>query len=171
MPPLSPAERTCWELDQKINDRGIAIDAAGVQRAVDVLKIAQRRADDRMNVLTGGAVTRCTQAARLVAWLQSRGIECDSVAKDKHDVIRAAATELWDDEAELAIALRAEAAKNSTAKFRRMLDYMCDDGRLRGMLNWHRASTGRWAAPGRSRTTCRASTPTRNSRGCSRRSS
>jgi DNA polymerase len=144
LPPLSDAERALWELDQRINDRGVLIDTATVEASVAVLAIAQKRADDRMRELTEGAVAKCTEAGKLVRWLAARGVPCDSVAKDEHAGMRAHAEMLGDDVAVAVLTLRGEAAKNSTAKFRRMLDCRCDDGRLRGMLAYHRAATGRW---------------------------
>lgn len=148
LPPLSPRDRESWEHYQEINDRGVGLDLDTIERAIAVLGVAQRRADVRMAELTGGAVRKCTEAKKLVGWLQSRGIECDSVAKGEHEDLRVRAGELWDDEAEAAIALRGESAKNSTAKFKRFLDCVCADGRLRGMLNWHRTSTGRGGGTG-----------------------
>ena len=144
LPPLSAAERRLWELDQKINDRGIAIDVPMIRRCIAVLDVAQEAAHARMKELTGGAVRKCSEAARLVAWLQARGLPCDSVAKGEH-VGLVEFAQLFDDDAAVEAArLRAEAAKNSTAKYKRMLESMCADGRLRGTLNYHRALTGRW---------------------------
>jgi DNA polymerase bacteriophage-type len=148
LPPLSPDERALWELDQKINDRGIACDVTTVQRCVSVLDVAQDRADVKMRDLTAGAVERCSQAQRLVDWLKGRGIPCESIAKGEHDELKLYASCLGDDVARQAIELRAEAGRNSTAKFRRILEFVCADGRLRGMLNYHRALTGRWGGAG-----------------------
>ncbi len=144
LPLLSSAERRLWELDQHINDRGIAIDLPMVERAIAVLAVAQQRANARMAELTGGAVRKCSEAAKIVAWLQTRGMPCESIAKAEHAGLNDWADLLGDATAREVVELRAEAAKNSTAKYRRMQEVVCDDGRARGLFSYHRAGTGRW---------------------------
>ncbi len=51
---------------------------------------------------------------------------------------------LGDETAVQVIRLRAEAGRSSTAKFKTMLNVACADGRSRGLLQYHRANTGRW---------------------------
>ena len=96
LPPLSPAEQKLWVLDQRINDRGVLLDIDTVHRALSVVEIASRQADRKMWVVTDGAVKRITETGKLVAWLNSRGIECESVAKGETDELVAAAT-LYED--------------------------------------------------------------------------
>jgi len=144
LPLLSADERKLWELDQKINDRGVALDVAGIERIVAVLDVAQVRANARMAELTGGAVNKVTEAARLVAWLQERGIPVDSIAKAEKDGVLDWVGALGDDAMTQAVELRFEAGKNSIAKYKRMLEVVCDDGRARGLLRYHMAGTGRW---------------------------
>lgn len=144
LPPLSKSERALWTLDQKINSRGVLIDVATVRRALDVVDVASRQADRKMWVVTDGAVKRITETSKLVAWLNSRGIECESVAKGETDELVAAATLYEDAVAMDALELRRE-AKSSTAKFAAMSNAAADDGRVRGSLQYHGAATGRWA--------------------------
>lgn len=144
LPPLSSDERALWELDQRINDRGIAIDVVGIEKIVAVLDVATERANARMKELTGGAVSKVTEAAKLVMWLQSKGLPVESVAKAEKDGILDWCGAIGTEAMEEAVRLRYEVGKNSTAKFRRMLEAVCDDGRLRGLLRYHSASTGRW---------------------------
>jgi len=144
LPPLSTDERRLWELDQQINDRGIALDLNTIQACVEVLEIAQTRAHARMSELTGGQVRKCSEATRIVQWLTDRGIPTESIAKAEHDGLKTLADLVGDPVAREVIELRAEAAKSSTAKYTRMLQVACEDGRARGLLAYHRAHTGRW---------------------------
>lgn len=146
--PLSAEERELWELDQEINDRGCKVDLDMINRIVVVLQEAQERANLRMHTITSGAVEKVTQPTRLVDWLVGRGIPCDSMAKGNHDELIEIAKLRGDDHAKAAIELRREAGKTSTAKFARMLEYVCKDGRLHGLFGYHRASTGRWGGAG-----------------------
>lgn len=144
LPPLSADERKLWELDQVINDRGVAIDLPSVRRIVGVLEVAQTRADQKMKMLTNGFVGKCTEATRIVDWLKGRGFPCKSIAKGEHAELLGVADVLGDDLARAVIELRAEAGRTGTAKFKRMLECVCASGRIHGSLMYHRASTGRF---------------------------
>lgn len=148
LPPLSAAERELWELDQKINDRGVALDLPSVERCLAVLETATERANARMAALTEGAVAKITEAQRIVSWLKGRGIPADSIAKDEHKDLLSWCDVLGDETAADVIRLRAEAGKSSTGKFDAMLRVVCDDGRARGQFRYHNAHTGRWAGGG-----------------------
>ena len=148
VPKLSTKEREVWILDQKINERGVYVDIPMCQLALDAVTVAKARADKRMSELTQGRVAKCTEVAKLVAWLNARGVTCESVAKgDIVEIILR--TQLLDDpQAREAIELRRSAAKSSTAKFQSIVNSVCRDGRVRGSLRYHGASTGRWAGAG-----------------------
>jgi DNA polymerase len=146
LPPLSESERQVWALDQLINDRGVAVDVHMIERALEAVEEALTRADRQMWRLTDGAVKRCSEAAKIVAWLNSRGVTCTSIAKGEVDELIVTSQVLGDETAEQVIRLRRAAAKSSTAKFKAMLNCVCADGRARGALQYHGAGqTGRWA--------------------------
>jgi DNA polymerase bacteriophage-type len=144
LPPLSANERAIWELDQKINDRGIALDIAGIEKIVAVLDVAQKHVNVRMSEFTNGFVNKVTKAGKFVLWLQDNGIPIDSIAKSKKDMVCDWVDVLGNKDMNDALKLRFEVGKNSIAKYRRMLEVVCDDGRARGLLRYHMAGTGRW---------------------------
>lgn len=145
LPELSQREQRLWQFDQTINDRGVFIDIAAVTRAADVVEIAKKRADLQMKMLTDGAVKKCSETAKIVEWIQSRGITCTTIAKGEQDDLLFVASVHGDDTVQRVIELRREASKTSTAKYAKMLDCVCEDNRMRGLLAYHSASTGRWA--------------------------
>lgn len=145
VPHLSESERELWELDQKINDKGVMIDVPFVSRLIDIVDIAVKNANARMWTLTGGQVKKVTEAAKLRAWLNSRGIECESIGKGEIDNLIATSRTKGDKDAEEAIALRNAASKSSTAKFKRALACIGADWRVRGQFVYHAATPGRWA--------------------------
>lgn len=148
VPLLSPREKLVWQLDQKINDRGVQIDVVSCEAALAAVTVAKDRADKRMSKITQGHVKKCTEVAKMVRWLNDRGIPCESIAKGEVDEI-IVRTEIMDDAvAKEAISLRRAAAKSSTAKYAAILNSVCKDGRVRGSLRYHGASTGRWAGSG-----------------------
>lgn len=145
VPPLSAGNRATWEFDQLINDRGVRFDMPLVRRAASLVEYAKKQNDRVMRDITDRTVPKCSNDAKIIAWLNSRGVECTSLAKGEiEDVVFMAG--LTDDEKALeAIALRKAAWKTSTAKYAAMAKCANVDDRIRGLLNWHGASTGRWA--------------------------
>lgn len=145
LPELSPHERLVWELDQRINDRGVHIDVAFVERCAELTIVAKKRADSIIKVWTDRAVKKATETAKIVSWIQSRGIPCTSIKKGDQDEILEFAALFNDDLVAEVIELRRSAAKTSTAKFAKMLACVGSDHRMRGLLNYHGAGPGRWA--------------------------
>lgn len=143
LPPLTPEEREIWELDQLINNRGVQLDMPNVHRALALIGEEKAELSARVFKLTGGAST-ATQRDALLAWLQTEGAEIASLTKA--DVAKAVADPKLDGTAVKAVLeVRREAAKGSTAKLNAMVKSACSDGRARGLVQYHGASTGRWA--------------------------
>lgn len=145
LPKLTPLQRKTWLLDQTINARGVKIDLPFVEKALAVAEIANKKAAREMHRLTGGAVDRPSQVARILQWLAGRGIPCASLGKGVIDDVLVTTDIFDDDVARKVIELRRASAKSSVAKYRAMLDSACSDGRVRGTLRYHGASTGRWS--------------------------
>lgn len=145
LPQLSPAWRQVWEFDQIINERGVCIDQFAVERSAQLVEYAKKQNDKIMRDITNRAVGKCSKDADIIKWLNGRGIEATSLAKGEvEDVVFLAG--LHDDStAQDAIKLRQAAWKTSTAKYRSMQACVSSDNRIRGLLNFHGASTGRWA--------------------------
>ncbi|MFN0191217.1 MAG: hypothetical protein ACKVP5_04465 [Aestuariivirga sp.] len=139
--PLSDSELRLWFLDAEINSRGVQVDLPAVKKAIEIVRMETLRLNAEIRQVTNNAVATCTAHQQLRDWLAYRGVSTDSVAKG--DVIDLLDGELPDD-CRKALLLRQEAAKTSTAKFESMANGACDDGRLRGMFQYHAASTGRW---------------------------
>ena len=164
---LSPSECDLWELDYKINNRGVLCDLASVDKAIAIIQSEKKRLDGEMLKVTGGVVGSCTEVQLLGKWIKSQGVEMDGLAKA--DVLNALAgikEEVLSSEdsaveftltAEIppmppavrrALELRQEAAKSSTAKLIAMREKASPDGRIRNLHQFHAASTGRWAGRG-----------------------
>lgn len=145
LPPLTERSRRLWELDQVINERGIPIDTHAVERAAQLVEFAKKQNDKIMRDITDRAVPKCSNDKKIIEWLNSRGVQCTSLAKGEvEDVVFMAG--VADDEAAMdAIKLRQAAWKTSTAKYRAMQKCVNSDGRIRGLLNFQGAGPGRWA--------------------------
>ena len=139
---LTSSEQELWALDQRINDRGVAIDLATVDRLIRAVEKEKIRVDRAMAKVTAGRVSACSQVAELEAWLGAQGVAVDGLAKA--DVTTLLGGPL-PSAAREALRLRQQAAKSSVAKLKAMRDGACADGRVRGTMQFHGAATGRWA--------------------------
>lgn len=134
-----------WHLDQRVNDRGFAVDRGLVEAgaAEAVAEAARYRA--RLADLTGGMVTAPTQRARLLDYLHST---CGLALPDtRAGTVRGALdgaglTARTREILEIALA----ANKTSTAKYKALSPAISRDGRFRGGLQYSGAQrTRRWS--------------------------
>jgi DNA polymerase bacteriophage-type len=143
---LPPAEQALWELDQIINSRGFFVDRAFAEAARRIAEAARPQIDAELAEVTAGAVTSVNQVARLQAWLRDQ--DCSDVVKlDKKAVETLLDTEL-PPKVQRALELRRDGAQSATKKIDNLLACCGADGRVRGALKFHGASTGRWSANG-----------------------
>ena len=127
-----------------MNDRGVLIDVPLVHAAKRITNEGVRRAGEALTTVTGSQVTSVTQVAEIKMWLnKSQGIAVDSIRKSI--VQELLGGEDITSDARTVLELRAEAGKSSVAKLNAMLRAMCEDQRVRGLLLYHGANTGRWA--------------------------
>lgn len=140
---LSDAERQIYLADQRMNDRGVLLDMRLVRAARAIAAEGVRRANTQLTKITDGGVTAVTQIGRLTAWLRGRD-DAPAIPDLRKSTVRDFLSgELPDDVREI-LEVRAEAGKSSVAKLDAMEACVCKDGRARGLVLYHGASTGRW---------------------------
>jgi DNA polymerase len=140
--PLKESELALWHLDQVVNDRGVHVDQALCHAAKAVVATTAERLDEEMRRVTDGAVTACSNVGQLIGFVRGFGVDTESIAKD---VIEELLAKDLPAPVRRALELRREAAKASVAKIDALLKGTSPDGRARGLLQFHAASTGRWA--------------------------
>jgi DNA polymerase bacteriophage-type len=140
---MPDSERRLYQLDQRINDRGVALDVDLVHRVKALAGNASMEIDAEIQRLTKGQVKAATNGMDLVAWLNSHGIATKSV--DKQTVARLLTSDKLHPVIREVLTLRQNGAKSSTAKYDAMLHAVNGDGRMRGLLVYHGAATGRWS--------------------------
>jgi DNA polymerase len=139
---LSVAEREIYYLTEEMNDRGMRIDRELVLAAKDVADLGVEHANARILEITDGAVLGVTKLPSIKQWLVSQGVQFESLDKDT-------VKDMLDDpniteKVREMLELRAAAGRTSLGKLDSMLTTMCVDDRVRGMLMYHGAGTGRW---------------------------
>lgn len=141
---LSPSEKKLWEIDYRINQRGVQIDVDAVRTAVSLVEAEKKRLDLEIQKVTKRDVGSTSAVGQLTGWLEREGFPTPGVAKG--DVALLLGREDLPPHVRRALEIRQEAAKASTSKLKAMLAGVCTDHRLRGMFQYHGAgATGRWA--------------------------
>lgn len=153
LPELSTEERRIFELDLAINRRGIGVDIAAARQAEKIAQALTEDLNQELYNLTGGAVSRASRVAEMKRWIVSQGVKVPTVVKEeveKETLDIEAVKDLIKDPTTPAlvkkvIGIRQQVGKSSVAKFKAMLNTVCEDGRVRGVFQYHGAHTGRWA--------------------------
>jgi DNA polymerase len=136
------SEANLWTVDHFINSLGISIDQDFINAAISV--------DNSFNELATKEAKRLTELEnpnslqQLKAWItDNTGIEVTSLAKDDVSFL----IESWKlpKKVKRVLELRQLMSKTSTKKYTAMLNGVCRDGRVRGLVQFYGASTGRWA--------------------------
>jgi DNA polymerase len=138
---LSASEQSVWELDQKINARGIQIDINFVEAAKRIADQVMGEAIAEFGQLTGGLTPYQVQAIR--EWL--RGQRCALSNLEAETIAEALEASNLPDNVRRVLEIRQIAAAMSLKKLDAMLACVGPDGRARGLLQYHGASTGRWS--------------------------
>ena len=138
-------ELALWHLDQRINDRGVAVDLDLANAAITAVALAQAELGQRTSELTFGYVESTTQRDALLRhMLAAYGVELPDLQMATLER-RAQDPDLPAELREL-IAIRLQASTTSTSKYKTLVNGTSADGRLRGLLQFCGASrTGRWA--------------------------
>jgi len=139
---LPERERQIFIVDQKINDRGVLVDLELVKAAEAIADEGTRRANQNIKVITKGHAKSVTDIRGMIDWMSSQGVETESL--DKKSISMLKQKEL-PDVVRKVLTIREESAKTSVKKIKSMLGAAGEDGRIRGTLLFHGASTGRWS--------------------------
>ena len=142
LPEMSPKEQRVWELDQRVNDRGVKVDLASVDNFEILIQKYKEELYSRCVKMTGVVPSN---PGKLSLWIRDHGfpqlenLQADTVRKLvlRDDVPK---------EVKTVLALYGTYNMKSVEKFKAMRLAVCSDGRLRGLFGYHAAGTGRWAS-------------------------
>lgn len=138
-------ELDLWHLDQRINDRGVAVDIELAQAAITTVEREQKTLAKRTQTLTDGDVQAATQRDAMLAHvLVEYGVNLPDMQQSTLE------RRINDPDLPVALrellAIRLQASTTSTAKYKTLIRGASSDGRLRGTLQFCGANrTGRWA--------------------------
>lgn len=147
MPTVNNTEKelALWRLDQKINDRGFAVDVELVGAAIKAVTEEQARTRKRTKALTEGeleSTTKRDEFLRHLLWVHGVDLPDAQAATIER---RIEDPQLPEGVKEL-LRLRLLATTYSTAKYKKLRAAVSSDGRLRGSLQFCGAGrTARWS--------------------------
>lgn len=142
VPDLSPDELQWWMIDQLINRRGVQIDLATVNAAITVIEQAFERYNSELAALTGGAVQRASELAKLKAWLETQGVYAYSMDADSLEALLKE-RDRFPPAAARALEIRSLIGSASVKKLYAMRNQATQAGRLHELFGYHAARTGR----------------------------
>jgi DNA polymerase bacteriophage-type len=144
LPDLSAAEQKVWELDQRINNRGVLIDISTVKLILGMIREEMKNITRRVAKLSGGTIDSATQVGRVLKWVNEHGADMKNLqAPTIRDKL------LEDDvlpKVRRMLEYRQASSRTSTGKYLAMLRAVGEDNKARELLLFHGACpTGRWA--------------------------
>lgn len=132
-----------WETDLVINSRGVAIDMGMVEGALELGATVRNTLTTEAVKISG--LNNPNSVKQLASWLESEtGEEINGLRKDT--VAKMLARDDNSPEVQRMLEIRQELGKTSTKKYDAIEQAVCQDGRVRGLLQFYGANrTGRWA--------------------------
>jgi len=152
IPDLDPLELKVWQLDQRINFRGVAVDVTGVKNCIKIFRQAEVKYTKELQEITGGAVQTVGEITKRSAgdkWLISRGLDMPSL--DKPSITEALEHQDWAglEDCRRLLEIRQIIGSASVKKLFAMERTLSKDGRIRDLFVYCGAGhTGRWAGRG-----------------------
>ncbi len=140
LPDLNPIEQKVWHLDQKMNERGIQADTRLAKQMISIICKHEETLLGEVELLTEGRIQSVKQVAAMSEY-------CGTDDMTKATVAAALEGDLAPEVRRL-LEIRQSLGLASVSKYKAVLDRANLDGRIRGTVLYHAATTGRWAGRG-----------------------
>lgn len=137
---LNPIEQKVWALDQTMNERGILADTQNARRIIAIVKNHESRLLEEVARITDGDIQSVKQVEKMAAYCDIDNMRAETVTEALNKDLPPNVRRLLE--------IRQKLSQSSIAKYNKILVRACLDGRLRGELMYHGASTGRWTGRG-----------------------
>jgi DNA polymerase len=145
LPSLNAREQKVWFLDQKINFRGVRADVAAIQQTLKFIDTTVSELTTEFQQITD--LDSPSQVAKFRTWLEDEGVELPNLQAATVDKVLD--VQMSDGNARRALEIRRQLSKISTKKYEAMLSRAdMEDGRIRDILLYYAALTGRWGGRG-----------------------
>lgn len=138
---VHPMEHKIWEIDQRSNSRGVLIESRMANNISHYNIAHQESTIQELVRLTG--LENPNSNTQLIDWLAKQGVNTETIDKEsRNNILETTENKL----VKRVLNLKNSLSKSSLAKYDAMLDSVCSDGTVKGMLQYYGAAhTGRWA--------------------------
>lgn len=155
LPDLSTREYAVWLADFRGNRRGVRIDVDLVRMAIKLEAELKAKMNATLQAITqdddrNPEGIRGTERAKLLAWLGRRGLFLpDSTAETLDHLMASSSFDMLDSEVQTVVRIARNINRASVSKYKRILQCIdWDDLRVRELVMYHGAATGRWSGKG-----------------------
>lgn len=140
--PVPEQEQRLWQLDQQINAHGVAVDKKLIEGAMYCSEVVTNELMNEAISISG--LDNPKSVKQLSKWLEEEtGEEITDLQKG---TVNNLIGTLDSEKAIRMLEIRQELSKTSVKKYAAMDTAVCEDGRVRGLLQFYGANrTGRWA--------------------------
>lgn len=129
-----------WRDCVEMNSKGVEVEKTLVENAIGIDLINAYSLTETSKAITG--LANPNSPSQLKTWLESKGISVSDLQKGTVSEL----LEVCQGDVSVVLENRQKLAKTSVKKYNAMLSAMCDDNRVRGLLQFYGANrTGRWA--------------------------
>ncbi len=140
--PVPEEEEILWQMDVKMNAFGVGTDAELISAALHIDAVSTEKLTEEAEAITGLANPNST--AQLLGWIKTQlGEEVPNLQKA---TVKSLLDKTLPDKVRRVLEIRQQLGKTSVKKYVTMNAARCDDGRIRGLMQFYGANrTGRWA--------------------------
>lgn len=148
---LPDFEFDLWQMDQRMNLRGMYCDLDLARKAISLASELVDQLNAELAQVTNGELEKASQRAKIKEWINGQVDSEDEIPGTGAPVLdRLMATEKYDDTpVKTVVDIVLAVNRTSIRKYQAMLDRADhEDQRIRDMMMYHGAGTGRWAGRG-----------------------
>lgn len=142
---LPDRELPIFNLDLRINARGLFLDRAGIAAATEIVDKVAEELTAEFEKLTG---VKPTQLMKFKVWLAENDVEVENMQAETLEAMLEDEASLPQGPARRALEIRLQLNKASTSKLDKMMAQVGSDGRARFQTRYHGTNTGRNAGSG-----------------------
>ncbi len=140
--PVPDKEWNLYYIDVEMNARGVSVDEELVTGALQIDDISRNELMEEAIEISG--IGNPNSTAQLLNWLDKQNVNMENLQKGT--VETALSDQDLSEDVKRILEIRQELSKTSIKKYQAMRDALCEDNRVRGLLQFYGANrTGRWA--------------------------
>lgn len=141
VPDVTPEELEVWRLDQRVNDRGVGVDLDAI---ADIQHLVAAFKADLEAICLREIKLKPSQREKIVDWVRGQGYRIPDMTADS--VLKAQSDPNCPPRVKAILALYSTYGMKAPTKYNAIEEAVCLDSRIRGMMFYYGAGTGRWSS-------------------------